>query len=179
MKRFAWGIVLVLVAVIGYAAAGPYLAIADIKTGIAEKDAEKLREDVDFPLLRQNLKEQLKAAALKTAAKELQNNPLGALAAGLATTLVDRVVDSFVTPSGLASIMEGHEPSENSAGNKGNVSRPKKDDLFRNANYSYDSFSQFSVWVPNDRGEQFRFILERRHLSWKLVNLVLPIGQGG
>lgn len=174
MKKFVWIITIALVAVIVYVAAGPYLTIAEIETGIAEKDSEKLTENIDFPLLRQNLKEQLTAAAMKNAATELENNPLAALAAGLATTLFDGVVDSFLTPAGLASIMEGKRPSESSAKEPRDTRPPKEEGFLRNARYSYDSLSKFSIWVPNDDGQEVRFVLQRNDFSWKLVNLVLP-----
>ncbi|WP_363184363.1 DUF2939 domain-containing protein, partial [uncultured Thiocystis sp.] len=49
MKKLAWISGGVLLAALGYVAAGPYLAIADIKTGIAEKDTDRLAAKVDFP----------------------------------------------------------------------------------------------------------------------------------
>jgi len=175
MKKIVWIGVVILVLVVGYAAAGPYLTISAIKTGIVEKDSEKLSENIDFPTLRQNIKEHLNAEMMKSAATELKDNPFAALAAGLATKMVDGIVDSFVTPSGLAALMEGKKPSKE--GNGGNPSPPKKGDLFKNARYSYDSTSKFSIWVPNDKGEEARFILKREGLSWKLVNIIIPIDE--
>jgi hypothetical protein len=31
------------------------------------------------------------------------------------------------------------------------------------------------VWVPNDTGGETRFVLKRDGLSWKLVNIVIPM----
>ncbi len=173
MKKVVWPIVIILVLVVGYVAAGPYLTVSAIKSGIVEQDSEKLSENIEFPTLRQNLKEQLNAAMMKNAATELKDNPFAALAAGLATKMVDGIVDSFVTPSGLAAIMEGKKPSKNDGTEI--TTPPKKDDLFKNARFSYDSISQFSIWVPNDKGEEARFVLRRDGFSWKLVNLFIPI----
>jgi hypothetical protein len=178
MKTVAWIFGVAMIALLGYVAAGPYLAIADIKTGIVEKDADRLSAKVDFPTLRQNLKAQLNARLLHNTAGELKDNPLGALAAGLATTMVDGILDAFVTPAGLAHVMKGDRPSESIV--KQTVTAdtgppPKEADLLQNARYSYDSLSQFSVWVPNDEGKETQFVLQREGLSWRLVNLVLPI----
>jgi hypothetical protein len=52
---------------------------------------------------------------------------------------------------------------------------PREDDLLQNARDSYDSLSQFSVWVPDAEGHETRFVLQREGVSWRLVNLVLPI----
>ena len=180
MKKLAWISGGVLLAALGYVAAGPYLAIADIKTGIAEKDTDRLAAKVDFPTLRQNLKDQINARLMHNTAGELKDNPLGALAAGLATTMVDGIVDAFVTPAGLANVMEGDRPSESLVKQTVKADTgppPKEEDLLRNARYSYDSFSQFSVWVPDDEGKETRFVLQRDGVTWRLVNLVLPIDE--
>ena len=177
MKKVAWIGALALVATTGYIAAGPYLAIAQIKTGISERDLEKLNEKIDFPILRQDLKEQLRAKGITVAAHQAQNNPLAALAAGLATTMVDGIVDSFVTPAGLASLMGGEKPSNKKAGRSDAGGQHGKDHLLENARYAYDSVNKFSVWVPTNDGEEIRFILQRDGLSWKLVRLVLPMSE--
>ena len=71
--------------------------------------------------------------------------------------------------------MEGKKP--NKGGNGSNTPPPKKDNLFKNARFSYDSMSKFSIWVPNDKGEEARFVLKREGFSWKLVNLVIPMDE--
>lgn len=175
MKKIIWIAGVVLALVVGYVAAGPYLTVSAIKIGIVEDDSEKLSENIEFPTLRQNIKEQFNAAMMKDAAMEMKDNPFAAFAAGLATKMVDGIVDSFVTPSGLAALMEGKKP--NKYGTGGNTPPPKKGDLFKNAKFSYDSMSKFSIWVPNDKGEDTRFVLKRDGFSWKLVNLVIPMDE--
>ena len=48
---------------------------------------------------------------------------------------------------------------------------------FQHARYRYDSLSRFSVWVPSDNGQETRFVLQRDGLSWKLVNVILPLDE--
>lgn len=175
MKKGVWGLGLLLVALAGYVIAGPYLTVSEIKAGIVEKDSEKLSENIEFPTLRQNLKEQMNAAMMKNAATELKDNPFAAFGAALATKMVDGIVDSFVTPSGLASVMKGKKPSKQNSESTSTNEKPKEEDLFKNARYSYDSHSKFSIWVPNEKGEEARFVLKRDGISWKLVNLVIPM----
>ena len=173
MKKALWAIGLLLVLVVGYVAAGPYLTVWAIKTAIVEQDSEKLSENIEFSTLRQNLKDQLNAEMMKSVVTELKGNPFAALAAAFVPEIVDGFVDSFVTPSGLAALMEGKKPSKNE--NEGNTAPPKKDSLFKNARYSYDSTSKCSIWVPDDKGKEARFVLQRNGLSWKLINIVIPI----
>ncbi len=180
MKTVGWMIGLAALLLTAWVGAGPYLAVADIRQGIENKDSERLAERVDFPTLRQNLKDQIKVRIVRSAAEELDENPFGALAAGLASTLVDGLVDSFITPAGLASLMEGERPSIGSPPRAKSRPQPEQEpqrDLFQDARYRYDSLSRFSVWVPGDDGQETRFVLQRDGLSWKLVNVILPLDE--
>jgi len=172
---------LLIVVIGGYVAAGPYITMSEIKDGIVEKDAEKLSDNIDFPAVRQNMKDQLNAQMMQNTTTELKDNPFAALAAGFALKMVDGIVDAFITPSGLAKIMEGKKPNikkSNGGENKEkNSNSPKKEDLFKNARYSYDSISKFSIYVPNDKGEEARFLLKRQNLSWKLVSIDIPMNK--
>lgn len=178
-KWIAVGLVF-LVGIIGYVAAGPYLTISKIKTGIVERDSEILADNIEFSALRQSLKEQLNSVMITNMASEVKDNPFAALAAGFATKMVDGVVDAYITPTGLARIMEGKKPnmkmvSGNPGMETGSLSNSNKDELFTNARYTYDSMSKFSIWVPNEKGEEARFVLKREGISWKLVNMIVPI----
>lgn len=183
MKKNTWIAGITLAIFTGYVAAGPFLTIYQIKAGITEQDAEKLSDNIDFPALRQNLKDQMNIAMVKNAATEQKDNPYAILAAGFASKFIDGMVDALITPSGLASIMSGKKQSQQNQDNgNGNdittdTASPKKDDLFKNARYSYDSLSKFSIWVPNNEGEEIRFVLKREGISWMLVNLTLPINK--
>ncbi len=177
MKKAIWAVGIVFIVIIGFIAATPFFTVSSIKTAIVEKDSEQLSENVDFPIFRQNLKKQFNTAMMKSVGAEFQNNPFAAIAAGFATNMVDGVVDSFITPSGLAMLMEGKKPSlsRSRRGNPSNTDQANRDDLFKDARYSYDSLNRFSIYVPSDTGEEIRFILQRDGLSWKLVDIIVPI----
>ena len=177
MKKAAWIIGFAILVTVGFVAASPFFTVANIKTGIVEQDAEKLSDNIDFPTFRQNLKNRFNRAMMENIGEEIRGNPLAAIAAGFATKMADGVVDSFVTPSGLARLMEGKKPSISRSGRNSaaNANPPKRDDLFKNARYTYDSLNRFSIWVPTDTGDEIRFILQRDGISWKLVDLIAPI----
>lgn len=159
-----------------YVGVGPYLVASEIKESVIEKDSEKLSKNIEFPLLRKNIKEQLNAVIMKQSASELEDNVFIALALTLATTVTDKIVDSFITPSGLSQLMEG---GKNTNGKAPKVKEGKKqdDELFKKVRYTYDSLDRFSVWSTNHRGEVIRFILRRNGLVWKLVNIEIPVSQ--
>jgi len=166
----------ILVLLVGYVAAGPYMTVSAIKTGMTDQESEKLSENIEFPVLRQNLKDQLNVAMMKNTASNQEENPFAILMMGLGKTRVEGIVDSFVTPSGLAALMEGKKPSKDKTGERSS-SPPKKDDLFKNARFAYDSTSKFSIWVPNEEGGEVRFVLLRYDLSWKLANIIAPMDE--
>jgi hypothetical protein len=49
----------IAVALIGYAAAGPFIVMGQIRSALGQHDPEALSAHVDFPALRTNLKDQI------------------------------------------------------------------------------------------------------------------------
>ncbi len=180
MKKVILIIGVIVALLVGYVAAGPYLTLASIKKDISEENTEQLPNNIDFVALRQNIKGQVNHNIMKDAAPELQNNILALVAGKFATKMVDGVVDSILTPNGLAALMEGKqlykEQKQGINGNNNtNVPSPEKKDLLESATFSYDSLNQFSVHIPNDSGKEVQLMLKREGLSWKLVNIKLPL----
>jgi hypothetical protein len=159
------------VLLVGYVAAGPFIAIHHIKSAVAQRDPEALASNVAFPELRENLKEQFNAILLKKASTELRENAAFAgLGMLLASRMVDTLVDSSVTPSGLAALMSGRSPERS-----GDSQSPPSDRrLLENARYTFDSMSKFSAWVRAEDGSELRIVFSRYDLSWKLSNIQLP-----
>jgi hypothetical protein len=172
MKRIviALGVALVLLGFAAYVVASPYLTLYRLKSGVEARDAETVAKYVDFPALRQNLKDQLQAALSKRL--DPQQNPLAALAANLAVTFADPVVDRLITPEGLAELMAGQKPPL--ASSEPSPTSPAKKPL-EDATFGYESFDEFVVSVPS-AGGAIRFVLTRSGLSWKLSGIEIPTG---
>ncbi|PQA47452.1 DUF2939 domain-containing protein, partial [Amnimonas aquatica] len=107
MKKGIWAVVGVLVLVIGYVVAGPFLTIHQIKGALKERDKEALAERVDFPVLRTNLKEQFNERLMDEMSSSQHADGFAAFGMMLASKLVDVMVDAMVTPSGIARLMSG------------------------------------------------------------------------
>jgi len=176
MKKFLIIAIACLSLLMLYVGVGPYLVASEIKESVIEKDSEKLSKNIEFPLLRKNIKEQLNAVIMQQSASELEENIFIALALTLATTVTDKIVDSFITPSGLSQLMEGGKNTDGNA-QKIEVSKKQDKELFKEVRYTYDSLDKFSVWSSNYRGEEIRFILRRNGLVWKLVNIEIPMSE--
>jgi hypothetical protein len=173
MKRYVVvaAVAVVLLGFAAYVAAGPYLTLYKLKAGVEARDAEAVAECVDFPLLRQNLKDQLQAAV--AARVDTQQNPFAALAAGLAVRVADGLVDRLVSPEGLAALMAGQKPALATA-HPSVATTPAKKPL-EDASFGYESLSEFVISVPS-AGGAIRFVLTRSGLSWKLSRIDIPTG---
>ncbi|MBS0300535.1 MAG: DUF2939 domain-containing protein [Proteobacteria bacterium] len=162
---------IILALMITYITAGPYLAFSEIKSGIANQDPVKISEYVDFPVLRQNFKEQINAIMMQNAVKS-SDNPFVLLAAGIATAMTDKITDSLITPSGLASVLQGKFMEKDSADVA--LHSADKNKLFSNAKLGFDSLDTFSVRVKNQDDDEFRIVLQREGMQWKMVNIIFP-----
>lgn len=171
LRRYgiAIGAALSLLSVASYVALSPYLALLALKNGVAERDAEKVSKYIDYPSLRESLKGQIERAIR---ARVGADNPLAALAAGVALTVADGLVDRLVTPDGLAELMAGQKPALVSP-----TPQPSGTGraLLDGASYGYASFGKFVVDVPTQGGD-IRFVLTRSGIGWKLSRIDIPTG---
>lgn len=182
MKKWIALAVVLLVALAGYVAAGPYLTVRAIKAAVQEQDAAALAEQIDFPALRASLKAQLLDAMVREAGSEAQANPFGAFALTMASGVVNGVVEAMVTPVGLAGVMEGRKVWNNA---RDSFQRPSAADQampaeaapepLRDARYRYESASRFTATVADESGRPLVFVLQRDGLRWKLADIRLPL----
>ena len=112
MRKAALVSIGAVVVVTAYYYLVPHLAVRGLETAIRERDAAALDERVDFSHLRENLKGQLSAMMVKKTGPLLKDNPLGALATGFASIFVGGMVESLVTPDGLAALASGEDAAE-------------------------------------------------------------------
>jgi hypothetical protein len=169
MNKAALFAIICAVALAGYVAAGPFLTAHRIGDALRERDSEALADNVDFPTLRQNLKDQISALMLP----EVRQNAGAAAEILVVSGIIDRFLDSIITPSGIAALALSAGSSQNGA------SAAAKSQGLQVTRYSYDGLSRFSAYVKSDHGGDLRFVFSRHGISWKLSNIVVPNGQFG
>ncbi len=150
--------------------ASPYLAARKFVAWARQGDTERLAASVDFPAVRASLKPQLSAAvtARMNRDPEMRDNPLAGLGMMLMPSLLDRMVDSVVTPRGLATLV--------SAGRTGRVAESAEPPRL-DYDYGYTALDRFRVTARRQggRGAPLGLTFERRGLFWwKLVGVDLP-----
>lgn len=124
-------------------AGSPFLAAHDFVEAARSADADKLEASVDFSSVREALKSQLNAKFTQKALTdpEMKGNPFVGLGMMLVPAVVDKVVDAYVTPQGIAAIVQGRKVSLDKADRQGFE--------LTNIDYSYDyiSLDRFRVKV--------------------------------
>lgn len=91
----------------------PYYAILSLRNAAIEADTDKLAARVDFPSGRDSLKPQLSATLMAKMQNdpEMRNNHFARMGAMMLPAIIDRMVDSFVTPDAIAALMRGQHPA--------------------------------------------------------------------
>ena len=175
-----WAILggLLTLAAVAYWFFSPYWTLWGLRDALVTADSVALEAQIDFPVLRQNLKDQVNAQFMAEAGEDLQDNPFSVLAMGLATGLVDKIVDGLVTPAGLARLTAGIEPTVNAeaVSDPAPVELDSSSNLLEHATIRRNSLSSFSVHVRDPKKEEeIQLLFRRDGLRWVLINIVLPV----
>ena len=158
------------IVVLGYAIGAPYITAYRIGSALEENDEEALSQHVDFPAVRQSLKDELNAAMAEYAAEE--DNVFASLGAMFVGAMADRVIDAIVTPAGLRRLLRDGDLE--SAMSDVSESGEDPDSSMPEVSMSYESLSSFAVTVgEDDQGDHVKLILKRNGFSWKLSEIRL------
>jgi hypothetical protein len=180
VKKLGIWFFIVLLMGVAAVASGPFYAIHQIRQALEQRDPAKLAEVVDFPALKANVRMQLEGFLAGQSPTDIKQTPFAAFAMSLASRVVDGMVDAVVTPQGLAALLHGISPGRYWQSRNENLSEAAADagvdGMFNNAVYHYDNPSRFSVWIQGEGEGRFQFIFTRTGLSWKLSNVIFPMG---
>ena len=172
MKKILISLLLFFILVSTFLGLGPFLTLYSIKESIEEKDSSKLSQNIYFPELRSNLKNQINLSLSDRINKKLNDNPLRFLAEGLADIVVDETLDVFLTPDGLGRLIDGEDPSSIIRNNK---KLDKEDDgieVLESIKFKYQSMNRFIVLIETINKKQIILHLDRFGIKWKLVNVI-------
>lgn len=166
---------LLAAALLAYTAAGPFITLYQIKSALDAQDTQKLAHHVNFPVLRENLKAQINTLILREVPAGVADNPFGALGLAFAGTLVDSLVEGYVTPGGLSTLLAGRLPDvlPQQPQAPATETQPPAAPV-ANPQFSYDSTSQFTMRLNISAERSIRLVLTRTGLTWQLTNIILP-----
>ena len=168
MKKITIAAAVAAIAIVATAYMSPYYALRQIKTALAERDAEALAGHVDFPALRASVKAQLEASMARSIeATAGSGNPLAALGQSIASAMLGKMVDTMVSPAGVVALVNKSavSPQADANGDASADGAPKK------AGYSagYTGLNTFVVRAKDGNAQDGALVLQRHGVwDWKL-----------
>jgi hypothetical protein len=134
--------------VITYLIASPFITFNQIKFAVVNGNSEKLATYVDFPILRDNLKSQLKQdIQIK---KDMRSD-----GDEFTTDIINDIIDE-ITTRGIIKVLYG---------NQNTFSKFQIQDAI---NYKFINFNKFSITIKDDA----ELIFFRNGFNWKLNNII-------
>ena len=160
-------------------AAQPYLTVHQMRAAVERHDGAALSEHIDFPSVRQSIKDQINAAFLQEMAKDegTSNSGAAALGAAIGGFMIDRMADAFLeaylTPAGIAQMMaeDNAGGEDHDTGDKSGC-RPMSE-----GSMSYESPNKFVVSTGGDADGECRMVLRRQGFDWKVTEFIIPLSQ--
>lgn len=159
-----------------YLYASPYIVLNNIKKAAEQGDADKLSVYIDFPSVKQSMKDQVKAFMLEEIASSEEQDGFEALGTMLAAAMVDPIIDGVVTPDGVALMLQGQKLDFDLNQKSKNKPAPKGDDI--DYKTSYLSFNRFKVQIndADDAENSIDVIMHRDWLSWQVTRINFSLG---
>jgi hypothetical protein len=147
----------------------PFLLLRSLSIAVKNDDRATIASEVDFPAVRDGLKQQLDGYLQTRAAAPRKHNPFSNLLLQLAPSIGHQVIDAIVTPDGVATILRQHAPQT-----PGGASSPS----LWHGTFSWIGPGHLRATYADARhpDRPIALDLERRGLfGWQITGLILPI----
>ena len=176
MKKILPWLVGLMVIIAVYLYASPYLVLNNIKDAAEQGDADKLSGYIDFPSVKQSMKDQFKAAMVEELASSDEQDGFEALGTMLAAAMIDPIIDGVVTPDGVALMLQGQK-LDFDLNNDAPLDKPDTNNEDIDYKAGYLSFSRFKVEIidADDADESLDVIMHRDGLSWKVTRIAFSL----
>ncbi len=163
MKLTRWLVIICVVLLLIYGAS-PYFSFWRFTAAIRSRDATAISARVDFPAVRASLKKQLEARFANRTTSHKRWNILG-------PTLIDAIIDAYVTPEGIAALLSNPEALKNlKAPREFHFQLSKNEDLSK---VEYAFFTGPRSFVVDRDGIKLRFHFTGA--SWQLYDVDLGL----
>lgn len=174
-KKLIGVLIAILVVICGYLYATPYIALNSIKKAAQAGDSDTVSKYIDYPSVRQSFKDQMNAMMMKEMVNQ-EDGGFAALSTMLASTMVDKMIDGFVTPEGMTMMMKGKDLKDAAQSSEANSTSETKEENQAEYKTRYTSFSDFEVVIqdPND-SKAVTVKMVRDGLSWKIHKIAVPM----
>lgn len=171
IRKLVYAVWFVMAAILVYGAAGPWLVLHSLRNAVEHRDAAGLNSLVDYPALRENLKDHFRQGLSRTLAEEGDSSAAGAMSLYLADGMVSGLVDMAVTPEGLSRMMTGAPPVPGETEASRNPGMAPREAWFAETRSRYEGTSRFLLTVRDKEGRELQFVLDRAGLAWRLTDI--------
>ena len=168
------GTTIVLLALLAFVAAGPYLAMNGIRNVVASGEYGELWRFVDFEQLRDSVRPQVQDRIVRGLMERLGPGGTAQTVGGVTSVIAEPAIDAIVSRTGIALLMHGTALARKVSGGHGAGVDAAPPDPLRKARTRWVSPSLFTATVLNAEGKPVVFEFRRSGVSWKLAGLRLP-----
>ena len=174
-KKLLGALIAIVVVICGYWYATPYLALNNIKKAAQAGDSDKVSKYIDYPSVRQSFKDQMNAMMMKEMANQ-KDDGFAALGAMLASTMVDKMVDGFVTPEGMTLMLKGKDLRDAQQDSQDTQTAETQEQTKPEYEAGYTSMNDFEVVIKDqDQSKEVKVLMVRDGLSWKIHKIAVPM----
>ena len=158
-------------------AASPYYSVWRFGQTVQAHDLNALAARVDFPRVRDSLKKQIRDRFLGVPDPNKKNDLVAQLLTAAGPNLLDQLVDLYVTPDGLATIIGNPAPIKNasSLASLSSLSAERREIDWSKARRAF--FTSPRDFAVDHEGITLRFRFNG--VGWKLREIDLNLGPGG
>jgi hypothetical protein len=160
--------------------ASPYFALYNFVMALKVGDQLALQKQVSWPDVRQGFKDDFGTMLAEKVATDpkLKDNPFSVLGSVFGSAIVDRLIDVYVTPRGLAALIQAGKlspkgvPSARSPETEP-VTRPVVRWAF------FNGLTSFLLVLENESSASgpLKVVMNFQDFSWKVVRVYLPLEQ--
>ena len=149
----------------------PYWSLITLVSAIEEGDREKIEEKIDFPKVRESLKEDFKAELMNSLLNDdMKDNIFGGIALVFVPALIDSLMDNYLTPTGISKLIKEGEIEDKK--NREDVSQIDSSVEFPDLKWAFfKSPMRFKAILKNN----VELKLELQGTSWRLTRITVPL----
>lgn len=155
--------------------ASPWWSLGNLAQAARAGDKDKLALYVDFPRVRESIGDQANALLMEQGARESDDNPFAPLAALMGGFVVEKLLDTYVTPAGVGRFIDENWQSEPGAEK---LSRWEMIQRVRDrVEFEWLSHDHIRLHLKDDGGgEATTALIQRAGLRWRVVDFTIPTG---
>ena len=157
-------ILMVAVLISAYMFASPYITANRMLKALRHHDAATLNEYIDFEAVRKGIRKQLTHVLQQQVPEFWRMVILDAIGAEQREVSVAELIDLAITAESMTNFLQRLK-------DQAQLDVPQ--DLFADISMRWSGLGSFVITIRRNRAVDF--VLERRGLSWRLVDAILPL----